>query len=84
MNIEGKKELLGLYLSDSEGAHQWLSVLTDLNNRGVKDILICCIDGLKGFPEAIATIYPNTVLFIKSATPLNTLPVKIRRRSWRI
>ena len=60
VNIEGKKELLGLYLSDSEGAHHWLSVLTDLNNRGVKDILICCVDGLKGFPEAIATIYPDT------------------------
>ena len=60
LNIEGKKELLGLYLSDQEGAHHWLSVLTDLNNRGVKDILIACIDGLKGFPEAIETIYPNT------------------------
>ena len=60
VNIEGKKELLGLYLSDSEGAHHWLSVLTDLNNRGVKDILICCVDGLKGFPEAIETIYPDT------------------------
>lgn len=60
VNIEGKKELLGLYLSDSEGAHHWLSVLTDLNNRGVKDILICCVDGLKGFPEAIETIYPKT------------------------
>lgn len=60
VNIEGKKELLGLYLSDSEGAHHWLSVLTDLNNRGVKDMLICCIDGLKGFPEAIASIFPNT------------------------
>lgn len=60
LNIEGKKELLGLYLSDQEGAHHWLSVLTDLNNRGVKDILIACVDGLKGFPEAIETIYPNT------------------------
>ena len=60
LNIEGKKELLGLYLSDQEGAHHWLSVLTDLHNRGVKDILIACIDGLKGFPEAIQTIYPNT------------------------
>jgi transposase-like protein len=60
LNIEGKKELLGLYLSDQEGAHHWLSVLTDLNNRGVKDILIACIDGLKGFPEAIETIYPDT------------------------
>ena len=62
LNIEGKKELLGLYLSDQEGAHHWLSVLTDLHNRGAKDILIACVDGLKGFPEAIASIYPNTEL----------------------
>lgn len=60
LNIEGKKELLGLYLSDAEGAHYWLSVLTDLQNRGVRDILIACVDGLKGFPEAIESIYPDT------------------------
>jgi transposase-like protein len=60
LNIEGKKELLGLYLSDQEGAHHWLSVLTDLYNRGVKDILIACVDGLKGFPEAVESIYPHT------------------------
>ena len=60
LNIQGKKEILGLYLSESEGASNWLSVLTDLQNRGVKDILIACIDGLKGSPEAIASIYPNT------------------------
>ncbi|MCD9461342.1 IS256 family transposase, partial [Marinibactrum halimedae] len=60
LNIEGKKELLGLYLSDTEGAHYWLGVLTDLQNRGVKDILIACVDGLKGFPEAIESIYPET------------------------
>lgn len=60
LTVEGKKELLGLYLSDTEGAHHWLSVLTDLYNRGVKDILIACVDGLKGFPEAIETIYPHT------------------------
>ncbi|HCH02515.1 MAG TPA: IS256 family transposase [Vibrio sp.] len=60
LNIDGKKELLGLYLSESEGANYWLSVLTDLHNRGVEDILISCVDGLVGFPEAIATIYPNT------------------------
>lgn len=60
LNIEGRKELLGLYLSDQEGAHHWLSVLTDLYNRGVKDILIACVDGLKGFPEAIGSLYPNT------------------------
>jgi proteasome lid subunit RPN8/RPN11 len=59
LNIEGKKELLGLYLSDQEGAHHWLSVLTDLQNRGIKDILIACVDGLKGFPEAIESIYPD-------------------------
>jgi putative transposase len=60
LNIEGKKELIGLYLSDTEGANYWLSVLTDLHNRGVKDILIASIDGLTGFPDAIATIYPET------------------------
>jgi len=60
LNVEGKKELLGLYLSESEGANYWLSVLTDLHNRGIKDILIASIDGLTGFPEAINTIYPDT------------------------
>lgn len=60
LNVEGKKELLGLYLSESEGANHWLSVLTDLHNRGVQDILIACVDGLKGFPEAIESIYPKT------------------------
>ena len=57
---QGKKDVLGLYLSESEGANFWLSVLTDLNNRGVKDIFIACIDGLKGFPEAINSIFPKT------------------------
>ena len=60
INIQGKKEILGLYLSESEGANFWLQVLSDLNNRGVKDILIASIDGLKGFPEAINSIHPNT------------------------
>jgi putative transposase len=60
LNLDGKKEILGLYLSETEGANFWLSVLTDLNNRGVKDILIAAVDGLTGFPEAINAIYPNT------------------------
>lgn len=60
LNLEGKKELLGLYLGESEGARFWLSVLSDLQSRGVEDILIASIDGLKGFPEAIETIYPHT------------------------
>lgn len=60
VNTEGHKELIGLYLSESEGAAYWLNVLTDLNNRGVQDILIACVDGLKGFPEAIAAVFPET------------------------
>lgn len=60
LNVEGKKEILGLYLSETEGANFWLSVLTDLNNRGVNDILIASVDGLKGFPEAINAIFPET------------------------
>jgi transposase-like protein len=60
VNIEGKKDLLGLYTSENEGAKFWLSVLTDLKNRGVQDILIACIDGLKGFPEAIEAMFPQT------------------------
>ena len=60
VNIEGHKELLGMWISENEGAKFWLNVLTELQNRGVKDILIACIDGLKGFPDAINTVYPET------------------------
>ncbi len=60
VNLDGKKEVLGLYISENEGANFWLQVLTDLSNRGVKDILIACVDGLKGFPEAIESIFPQT------------------------
>ena len=60
ITTEGKKELLGMYVSQNEGANFWLSVLTDLQNRGVKDMLIACIDNLKGFAEAINSIYPDT------------------------
>ena len=57
---EGQKDLLGMYVGESEGAKFWLNVLTDLQNRGVADILIACIDNLKGFSEAVATIFPKT------------------------
>ncbi len=60
VTMEGQKELLGLWLSENEGAKFWLSVLTELQNRGVNDILIACVDGLKGFPDAIRSAYPNT------------------------
>jgi transposase-like protein len=60
VNSDGEKELLGLWLSQNEGAKFWLSVMNELKNRGVNDIFIACCDGLKGFPEAIEAVYPKT------------------------
>jgi transposase-like protein len=60
VNLEGRKELLGLWLSETEGAKFWLSCLTDMKNRGLRDIFVACIDGLSGFAEAIHTAYPQT------------------------
>lgn len=56
INMEGHKEILGLWIAQTEGAKFWLSVVTELKNRGVQDIFIACVDGLKGFPEAIETV----------------------------
>jgi putative transposase len=60
IDIEGQKDLLGMWIAHNEGAKFWLSVLTELRNRGINDILIACIDGLKGFPEAIESVFPDT------------------------
>jgi putative transposase len=60
VNVHGHKELLGLWMSENEGAKFWLSVLTELKNRGVKDVFVACVDGLTGFPEAIASVFPKT------------------------
>ncbi len=60
INTEGQKELLGMWLAENEGAKFWLSVLTELKNRGLQDILIACVDGLKGFPDAINSVYRKT------------------------
>ena len=60
VNMDGHKELLGLWMSENEGAKFWLSVLTELKSRGLQDILIACVDGLKGFPDAIAVEFPQT------------------------
>jgi putative transposase len=60
VTMEGTKEVLGMWVTGNEGAKFWLQVLTDLQNRGVKDIFIACVDGLKGFPDAIETVFPNT------------------------
>ena len=59
INLDGEKELLGMWCNTTEGAKFWLSVLTELKNRGVQDVLICCCDGLTGFPAAIEAVYPN-------------------------
>ena len=61
VKTDGKKETLGLWTAENEGSKFWLSVLTELNNRGVKDILIACVDGLKGFTEAIEAVFPQTI-----------------------
>lgn len=60
VNVDGQKELLGIWITNQEGSKFWLSVLTELKNRGLQDILIACVDGLTGFPDAIATVYPQT------------------------
>jgi putative transposase len=59
INLEGRKEVLGLWTSGNEGAKFWLGVLTELRNRGVKDVFVVCVDGLKGFPQAIESVYPQ-------------------------
>lgn len=59
INLEGKVDVLGLWLAETEGAHFWLSVMSELKTRGVKDVLIACVDSLKGFPEAIGSAFPK-------------------------
>jgi putative transposase len=62
LNLSGEKELLGLWIAQTEGAKFWLQVVTELKNRGVQDIFIACVDGLKGFPEAIEAVFPKTAV----------------------
>ena len=64
VNLQGNKEVLGLWAAENEGAKFWLQVLTELQNRGVKDIFIACVDGLKGFPEVIESVYPKAEIQI--------------------
>src|SRR6266704_2112988 len=80
---EGQREVLGLWVAQQEGAKFWLQVLTELKNRGVKDIFIACVDGLKGFPEAIEALYPQTevqlcIVHLVRAS-LNYVPWKYRK-----
>jgi transposase-like protein len=65
-DFEGKKEVLGLWIAENEGAKFWMGVLTQIKNRGVEDILIACMDGLTGFPDALRAIYPISKGFFSS------------------
>ena len=83
VDLSGQKEVLGLWVAQQEGAKFWLQVLTELKNRGVKDIFIACVDGLKGFPEAIEALYPHTevqlcIVHLVRAS-LNYVPWKHRK-----
>ena len=62
ITMDGQREVLGMWFQQTEGAKFWMQVLTELRHRGVRDILICCVDGLKGFPEAIEAMFPQTVV----------------------
>src|SRR6476620_5245574 len=62
VSVEGERDVLGMWFQETEGAKFWMQILSELKQRGVADILLCCVDGLKGFPEAIEAIYPNTVV----------------------
>jgi len=62
VGLEGRKEVLGMWLEQTEGARFWLKVITELKHRGVEDILIACVDGLKGFPEALESVFPKTTV----------------------
>jgi putative transposase len=62
VTMEGERDVLGMWFQDNEGAKFWMQVLNDLKQRGVRDILVCCVDGLKGFPEAIEAIFPQTTV----------------------
>jgi putative transposase len=84
VNLEGDRDVLGIWFQRTEGAKFWLQVLTDLKQRGVQDVLVCCVDGLTGFPEAIEAVYPKTwvqtclVHLVRSS--LRFVPYKDRRQ----
>ncbi|MBK8680285.1 MAG: IS256 family transposase [Sphingobacteriales bacterium] len=88
VNLSGHKEVLGLWLAETEGAKFWLSVLTALQNRGLKDVFIACVDGLTGFPDAIQAVYPQAkvqlclVHLVRNS--LRLWPIKTAAPWWRI
>jgi putative transposase len=83
VNTDGERDVLGMWFQKTEGAKFWLQVLTDLKTRGVQDVLVCCVDGLAGFPEAIEAVYPlawiQTCLVHQVRSSLRFVPYKDRR-----
>lgn len=84
VNLDGERDVLGLWFQSSEGAKFWLHVLTELKQRGIRDVLVCCVDGLKGFPEAIEAVFPNawvqTCIVHLIRQSLRFVPDKYRRQ----
>lgn len=84
VNLEGERDVLGLWFQQTEGAKFWLQVLTELKQRGVRDVLVCCVDGLKGFPEAIEAVFPHawvqTCIVHLIRQSLRFVPDKYRRQ----
>lgn len=78
INIQGLKEVLGLWIEQAEGAKFWLQILTELKNRGVRDIFIACVDGLKGFPDAVAAVFARTEVQ-QCTRPHGETQLKLRR-----
>ena len=85
VTVEGEREVLGIWWQETEGAKFWLAVLNDLHHRGVEDVLVCCVDGLTGFPEAIEAVFPKAwvqaCIVHRSATACATSPTRTARRS---
>ncbi len=83
VNMEGHKEVLGQWIAQTEGAKFWLQVVTELKNRGVQDIVIACVDGLKGFPDAIEALYPKAAVQLcivhMVRNSLNFIPWKVQK-----
>jgi putative transposase len=84
ITLEGKKELLGLWIEQNEGAKFWLGILNELKNRGVKDILIAAVDGLSGFPQAINTVFPKTQIQLCIVHMIRNSMRYVARKEWRI
>ena len=82
INMQGKKELLGMWISENEGSKFWLSVLTELKNRGLKDIFIVCCDGLTGFPDAVNAAYKDTIVFSNNFHLLYCLKTHLQVVIW--